>query len=245
MFPLGGNARIGRFSDGEKPPKLWYFIDDGARNGHGYFVGYDSQSKLCAGFIGLHGLRPDRPPAEEWFPMDGVKLADNMAFARHAMGPYWSNYGYGASLTSFPRGKWTCSPGPNSWRSTCGPDRSPRWWSRPTCLPWESWKRHRNRRPPMRSRLSSIAVSTWRCGQRIGSSSSTRRGSNPLRFSFPKNFATEASASTNLSGGRALVATGRTLPGHSSPRGTCQDRCLGEYRVAGRGHIGQRQPALR
>ena len=68
-------ARVGDSADGQTPPNLWYFLHDGARDGRGYFVGYHSQSKLCVGFIGRDGFRPDQPPVEQWFPMDGAKLA--------------------------------------------------------------------------------------------------------------------------------------------------------------------------
>ena len=40
-FPLDGNSRVVRFDDRQTPLKFWYFIDDGNRDGRGYFVGYD------------------------------------------------------------------------------------------------------------------------------------------------------------------------------------------------------------
>ena len=79
-FPLDGYFRVGLFTDAQKPPNLWYFVDDGARDGRGYFVGYQSKSKLRVGFIGRDGFCPDQPPVEQWFPMDGVKLARRTAF---------------------------------------------------------------------------------------------------------------------------------------------------------------------
>ena len=89
MFPLEGDARIGRFLDGPMSPdmaspNIWFFLHDGARDGRGYFVGYNSQSKRRVGFIGRDGLRPERPPAAQWFPMDGVLLASGGAFSRYA-----------------------------------------------------------------------------------------------------------------------------------------------------------------
>ena len=80
--PLEGNERVARFTDARTPPALWYFVHDGARDGRGYFVGYQCQSKLCVGFIGRNGLRPDRPPVAEWFPVDGGKFTYNSAFSR-------------------------------------------------------------------------------------------------------------------------------------------------------------------
>ncbi len=90
-FPLHGYARIGRFSNWQTPPVLWYFIDNGDRDGRGYFEGYDSASKRRTGFIGRNGIRPDRPPVEEWFPMDGIKLASDAAFSVHTDGSYWGD----------------------------------------------------------------------------------------------------------------------------------------------------------
>ena len=90
LFPLDANSRVRRFDDGQTPPNLWHFIHDGARDGRGYFVGYDSQSKLCVGFIGRDGFRPDQPPVEQWFPVDGVKLASGRVFPRNAGAGYWN-----------------------------------------------------------------------------------------------------------------------------------------------------------
>ncbi|MGA2068235.1 MAG: hypothetical protein ABSG86_24900 [Thermoguttaceae bacterium] len=95
MFPLIANARVRPFADGQGPPNLWYFVHDGARDGRGYFVGYDSRTKLCVGFIGRDGFRPDQPPAEQWFPMDGAKLASGTAFSRFEMIGYWYGVYYG------------------------------------------------------------------------------------------------------------------------------------------------------
>jgi len=79
MFLLSGYARVRRFNFNYSQTN-WYFIHDGARDGHGYFVGYDVPSKLCAGFIGRNGSSPDLPPVEQWFPVDGVKMANSTAF---------------------------------------------------------------------------------------------------------------------------------------------------------------------
>ena len=80
---------MGRFTDGQKPPTFWYFVHDGARDGHGYFVGYDSQSKRRVGFVGRDGFRTDRPPVEQSFPVDSAKLGSGRAFSQ-----YITTYGY-------------------------------------------------------------------------------------------------------------------------------------------------------
>ena len=78
LFHFRALPASGRYSDDTLT--FWYFIHDGARDGRGYFVGYDIQSKLCVGFIGRDGFRPDLPPVEQWFPVDGVRMAYNTAF---------------------------------------------------------------------------------------------------------------------------------------------------------------------
>jgi hypothetical protein len=52
----GWARRIIAFHDAEEPPAYWYFLHDGRRRGHGYFVGYDSKTKLLLGYIGRSGL---------------------------------------------------------------------------------------------------------------------------------------------------------------------------------------------
>ncbi|MGO9110871.1 MAG: hypothetical protein ACLP9L_16745 [Thermoguttaceae bacterium] len=88
-LPMDDNARVKRFSDLQTPPDLWYFIDDGARDGRGYFVGYNSKSRLRVGFIGRDGFRPDQPPVEQRFPMDGAKLAGGSVFSPRPMSYYY------------------------------------------------------------------------------------------------------------------------------------------------------------
>jgi hypothetical protein len=79
MFPLNADSRVVRFFDYRSDPTVWYFIHDGVRDGHGYFVGYDSKSKNCVGYFGREGFRPDPPPKEAFFPMDGLRMANQAA----------------------------------------------------------------------------------------------------------------------------------------------------------------------
>ncbi len=89
LFPLAGDVRAGRYYDGEAPStNAWYFLHDGTREGRGYFVGYNLQSKLCLGFIGRDGFRPDQPPVEQWFPVDGAKMANYTALLRYRFDDY-------------------------------------------------------------------------------------------------------------------------------------------------------------
>jgi hypothetical protein len=89
-FPLEGNARIEEFNDRQSPPNFWYFIHDGARDGRGYFVGYNSRNKLCVGFIGRNGSCSEEPPVEQWFPMDGFKMASRAGFSRSIRSDSWN-----------------------------------------------------------------------------------------------------------------------------------------------------------
>jgi hypothetical protein len=69
---LSWDERINSFADGRVPRGYWYFIADGRHDGSGYFVGYDSESRSCLGYLGLGGLREGPPPSEERIPFTGV-----------------------------------------------------------------------------------------------------------------------------------------------------------------------------
>ena len=60
--------RIRSFSDGGSPAACWQFVSDGQPNGSGYFVGYDSKSCGCVGYMGTAGFRTDVLPTEEFIP---------------------------------------------------------------------------------------------------------------------------------------------------------------------------------
>lgn len=72
---LPWEERIRSFSDGRWPASYWYFLSDGRREGTGYFVGYDSKSKVRIGYLGTAGFRSEPLPAEELFPFDGPAWA--------------------------------------------------------------------------------------------------------------------------------------------------------------------------
>ena len=89
LFLLADNVRARVYYDGEAPStNAWYFLHDGTREGRGYFVGYNLQSKLCLGFIGRDGFRPDQPPVEQWFPVDGAKMANYTALLPYRFDDY-------------------------------------------------------------------------------------------------------------------------------------------------------------
>jgi len=71
---LDWRVRMLGYTDLREPPTLWYFVHTGRQQGRGYFVGYDSDTKSCVGYIDRNGFRPDPPPAEECFPVDGRRL---------------------------------------------------------------------------------------------------------------------------------------------------------------------------
>lgn len=74
---LSWDARIRSFADGRTPAGFWYFISDGKRDGTGYLVGYDSESRARLGYLGTAGLRQTPPPAEERIPFAGAASGVN------------------------------------------------------------------------------------------------------------------------------------------------------------------------
>lgn len=63
-------GRILSFKDvGIWPPTYWYLMHDGRRKGTAYFVGYDSETKLPIGHIGINAFQEELPEWKERFPM--------------------------------------------------------------------------------------------------------------------------------------------------------------------------------
>lgn len=73
---LGWSQRLVRLAGPDKYPAAWYFLHDGRLHGRGYFVGYDTKSKLAVGYIGRNGFRPDKPPLDDQFPVDGWRMVE-------------------------------------------------------------------------------------------------------------------------------------------------------------------------
>jgi hypothetical protein len=71
---LEGLNRIKEDVVGKPRKTFWYFIDDGSREGKGYFIGYDAESKRCIGCLGRKGFCRNVPPSEEQFIFDSRKL---------------------------------------------------------------------------------------------------------------------------------------------------------------------------
>ncbi len=72
---LPWDKRLSLLSDRRDPPAYWVFVHNGEWEGGGYFVGYDSKSKLRIGYLGTAGFRDAPPPSEERFDMDGRAFA--------------------------------------------------------------------------------------------------------------------------------------------------------------------------
>jgi hypothetical protein len=64
--------RVRSFADGRSPAGFWYFVWDGRADGFGYFVGYDSRSHACLGYLGTRGFRANSVPAGERIPFTGA-----------------------------------------------------------------------------------------------------------------------------------------------------------------------------
>lgn len=88
------DERIRAFGDGRWPATYWYFRSDGQREGFGYFVGYNSKSKICVGYLGKAGFRKEPLTVEELFPFDGPTWGVN---SRLLAGP-----GVYGNPTSYP-----------------------------------------------------------------------------------------------------------------------------------------------
>lgn len=69
--------RIRSMTDGRSPATVWHFVTDGRPNGTAYFVGYDSESHSCIGYLGTGGFRKGPLPPEEQIsfggPVDGTR----------------------------------------------------------------------------------------------------------------------------------------------------------------------------
>jgi hypothetical protein len=72
------DQRIRFFRDSGVPATYWYFVSDGRPDGTGYFVGYDSKSKACVGYLGKAGFRAEPLSPEEEIPFAGAtRLRDD------------------------------------------------------------------------------------------------------------------------------------------------------------------------
>ncbi len=94
-FPLDVSDRIRLFSRDYPKREFWYFVHDGQRAGHGYFVGYDTESKLRVGFIGRRGYCSEQPARENWFAFDGLALASRLSSPCEFFPAGLSSSGYG------------------------------------------------------------------------------------------------------------------------------------------------------
>jgi hypothetical protein len=86
--PLSSRHRFPRMSWSQRVKSIdlsnetiWYFVHDGWLQGHGYFAGYDKQTRLPVGYIGRAGFRPDEPPENDQFPVDGRRLCAEQAIS--------------------------------------------------------------------------------------------------------------------------------------------------------------------
>ena len=60
-------------------------MHDGKLQGHGYFVGYDKLAKAKIGYIGCDGFRPDEPPFDRQFPVDGRRMSRRYSYGGTSM----------------------------------------------------------------------------------------------------------------------------------------------------------------
>jgi hypothetical protein len=101
-FPLSAWSRV-RFFSGDLREDSWYFVHDGLRDGHGYFVGFNTDTKLRVGFIGRRGFSAERPAQDDFFAVAGVGLVDRLSSPEEFFPSGWSYSGYGNPSTGdFP-----------------------------------------------------------------------------------------------------------------------------------------------
>ncbi|MBN2292499.1 MAG: hypothetical protein JXM70_08750 [Pirellulales bacterium] len=75
VFSPPWSKRIGGLSSDYYGPEAWYIICDDNLQSRGYLVGYNKMAKARVGYIGRNGFRPDEPPRDEQFSLDGQTIA--------------------------------------------------------------------------------------------------------------------------------------------------------------------------
>lgn len=83
-FHLAWSQRLQAFAVPARPAEFWYFVHDGRRDGRGYFEGFGAETSHHLGYLGLSGLRPDRPPPEDRFPA----TPESMTMRAYGSWPY-------------------------------------------------------------------------------------------------------------------------------------------------------------
>ncbi len=67
-YPNGlsiSDGQLTGFTNGGSQMEFWYLVRNVHPKGHGYFIGYEKNSKKLIGFIGKNGFQADRPSWEE------------------------------------------------------------------------------------------------------------------------------------------------------------------------------------
>jgi hypothetical protein len=86
-------SRVQTYAVQQPDKSIWYFIHDEKPDGKAYFVGYDSESKHCIGYLGLSGFSQSLPNEDDRFPVDGSKLIAGAALqpSLNPNGAYFNN----------------------------------------------------------------------------------------------------------------------------------------------------------
>jgi hypothetical protein len=74
------NSRIIQLFRYERTAEAWYVVHDGNLHGRVYMVGYDMPTKRTIGYVGIHGFRPDAPPQDDQFPVNGARFRNSGYF---------------------------------------------------------------------------------------------------------------------------------------------------------------------
>ncbi len=68
------NNRIIQFFRTRQITEAWYAVHDGNLHGRVYMVGFDMPTKRTIGYVGKNGFRPDAPPPDDQFPVNGARF---------------------------------------------------------------------------------------------------------------------------------------------------------------------------
>ncbi len=68
------SRRIVSIGDEQPEPTYWYFMHDGKIAGHGYFEGFDPETKRSVGFLSRIGFSNAKPSVNDQFNIDGTRI---------------------------------------------------------------------------------------------------------------------------------------------------------------------------
>jgi len=83
------DEELAGFNDNGQPMTYWYWLRHAEPPRPAYFVGFDSVSKRCIGYLGRRGFQAEQPSAAECFPVPKAKGARIVTISNQFQ--QWSN----------------------------------------------------------------------------------------------------------------------------------------------------------